>query len=514
MAPRQAFLPRRDPEPAPRRSPGRSGDRRKPGTRRNPQPWRPAPNRPTPTGPLFDPPKRKKAPAFGRRSPLNPPSPVWRKAAGKLARGLMPRLVPGLGWGLMAWDAWEAYDWYMRPGPEGTPEYTNHIVCRTGPSNPTLPGPRYCFTGSDRCVTQAPFPNTEWHTTRKWYWKWWTTSVSRNRYETLEGWYFPNPPSEPLEGDPTPLPGEPVITPQPGELPYPFPYSPTPFPVHPPLERPRPQPRPRPAIKPLPVGRGPQVPSIDTGPGVRPVPGTHVLRPPTPDEREKKKRIGGTRAQRWLAVLERGLATFTETDDVVSAIYKALPWKQRRWKGRDGVWRDRDATTASRLNRLYETAYKIDVDQAIDLLIDAHRNVQDQDLTDRVYGELGNTLKRRSRDLGDDGLWAGSRGLGAQTPLSDNWDEAYLRLQREAIERERRVGRAGHWYRTTTYNRETNRWETELRERPRTQIPWYKQRSQYDRDYQLTYGANAAKYRRPGYFYGPNNLPSPVPRTR
>lgn len=132
MATRQRFLARRMGAPAPKPAPtprparpSRPTPRRRPGR----PPARPTPRRPAGPAPRPAPrPAPKPRPTLPR--PLRPaplprvprpfvpgPSPLGRGAARRLLRGLAPRLIPGLGLALLAWDAYEFYQWWMQKTP-------------------------------------------------------------------------------------------------------------------------------------------------------------------------------------------------------------------------------------------------------------------------------------------------------------------------------------------------------------------------------------------------------------
>lgn len=268
--------------------------------------------------------------------------------------------------------------------------------------------------------------------------------------------------------------------PEPFPIPYPvYPGTP-PMPSYDPEGDPHPFPlgRPEPnpngdaddVVRPRPF----DIPSINLpvdvdAPPAPPVPGIHVPEPPDPDEREGKKRIKGNKAAWWLARLaEKGINSFTETDDVVSAIYKALPWKLRRWRGRDGVWRDRDINTASRLARIHELFGDLNIGDAI-------TNVIQNEASDEAWGKLGQMFKRRAQELGDAGLWAGFRGFQAgENNKKYVWDELYKRLAEEAAKKQ-----GQRYYFTREYDPATKQWYKKRHVRPMTQIPWLRTQSQW-----------------------------------
>ena len=194
-----------------------------------------------------------------------------------------------------------------------------------------------------------------------------------------------------------------------------------------------------------------------------------------------------------------------ELDDYVSAIYKALPWKLRRWRGSDGVWRDRDANTKDRLERLYNHLGALSVQDAV-------KNLVENEASDRAWGAVGNALKGRAKELGDEGLWSGLRGPGSSTPLNkDVWD-AYKADQRARWRKMVQNGEYHNWYRVREYNPETNRWEYKLKQRPTIQIPWYRKESFYPGERALTGADGAYTVPRPRYYYAENRLPRPLIR--
>ena len=158
---------------------------------------------------------------------------------------------------------------------------------------------------------------------------------------------------------------------------------------------------------------------------------------------------------------------YMEYDDFISALYKGIPWKFRRWRGRDGVWRDRDITSVSRAQRMWEYMEKYNVKVGIGELAKTY-------LTDKAFGAFGRILKERTRHLGDKGLYAGASGLGRGTPLDSREEDARKKLIREKYQRERKdreywkyinMGEAG-WFR-------------QKRLRPDTEIPWARRETRH-----------------------------------
>lgn len=112
--------------------------------------------------------------------------------------------------------------------------------------------------------------------------------------------------------------------------------------------------------------------------------GGHQKRPPRSDERERKFRMGNSALRIVMGVLS-GL---TEAGDLIDAIYKSIPAKgtARRWKGRDGKWREAAITPQDKLAFIMFNWDKID-------LGDALWNIAENELEDRAFGTLGNLLK-------------------------------------------------------------------------------------------------------------------------
>jgi len=484
MASRQAFLKRELRKPAGRPEQRKTAPRRKPGRpqvarpRRKPGPlWRPVPK---PVKPFGTPPTPRPAlprPAFPRVSPLT------RRAL---------RRLPGLlGAAFFAWDVYEAYQWWHRVEPEKLmpEEYDGSGICKTDSPRPNTFG----WSGSG-CLSFQPYPNAAWGPS----WQWLHLLDQRptpytGRWDSVQRWHFPHAPSvTPYIQPPIDMPA-----PMPLELPYPYPNAPMPYPEAPPLSRPdaRPAPDPAPQAYSPPLSMPGRTPAIELGPNGRFSTGTHFQRPPGRNERERKKRLTGVQARAWLKLMEATGGSLMEKDDVIAAMYKGLPWKLRRWKGRDGVWRDRDATTTTRLSRLFSNLGSLDVGTALS-------EVAKNELGDAIYGRLGKALKDRTQQLADQGLWSGSRGVGQGTPLENSWDETYKRLKAEAAARD-----PARWYRTKEFDAENGQWVRRWRQRPVMSVPWYRFRSLYDR--RLTNYANPRIPKgRPRYYYGPNSKPA------
>lgn len=139
-----------------------------------------------------------------------------------------------------------------------------------------------------------------------------------------------------------------------------------------------------------------EVPSIDIPlvPGVRPSAGGHNKLPPGRNEKERK-----TRRSLPAAAL---LSAMTDVSDVIDAFYKSIPAKgtHRRWKGRDGKWREAAITPQDKLLFIFKNAKEMDLDKAIDTLIQ-------NEIEDRIIGGISQGLKNtydRNRPHGSLGI--------------------------------------------------------------------------------------------------------------
>lgn len=229
------------------------------------------------------------------------------------------------------------------------------------------------------------------------------------------------PGTPPLPMLPVPLPAWlPNVAPdmlpiqQPVPTPKPLPYEALPLepPVSPgdPVRAPRRGPRPVRRPQRLPRLRPRDVPSLDieAGPATRSPAraSSHAARPPEPQEKEKKGTPRHDQVEPWINVMGNLVNSYTEKDDLVNAVYQALDWRVRRWKGRDGVWRDRDITTDARMRRIYTEIGSLKFKEMID-------NIIKEEAIDRAIGAIGQVGRRAVRSnpyyRGKQGLQAGGR---------------------------------------------------------------------------------------------------------
>lgn len=522
MASRPAFLQREPRKPAVRPERRKKAGRpKRAAPRRVPAPqWRPAAK---PAKPLFNPPKPFSPKPFGRRAA----KPVLRRMLmRKLLRMPVRYLLPGLGWYFAAEDLGDFYSWYTGidqlsydlsasgfskqwESDGGLDPRVKYRVVENYNSGmtykgPPAPAPTYLYNVNGQVPTGdwpgpvpalAPaVPSNRFVDAYREQWLFLGPSQSFGaRMGYREGWrrwtatdnpgavvIDLNDPALPITVDGNPMPSI-------WELPYPYPGAVMPYPVAPPLSRP--------ANDPAPITYSPPVqwpgrtPAIEIGPNGRVGTGTHFQRPPRADEREKKKRLTGEQARAWLRLLEATGGSFMEKDDIIAAMYKGLPWKLRRWRGKDGIWRDRDHTTTRRLSRLFSNLGSLDVGTAL-------TEVAKNELGDAIHGKLGKALKDRTKQLADSGLWSGSRGLGQGTPLENSWEETYKRLKAEAAARD-----PARWYLAKHYDAKNGVWVRKWRQRPVTSIPWLRNRSLFDRRF-TSYAYGGKPQTRPRYYYG------------
>jgi len=160
--------------------------------------------------------------------------------------------------------------------------------------------------------------------------------------------------------------------------------------------------------------------------------------------------------------LEKLGGSYMEVDDYVGALYKGIPWKYRRWRGKDGVWRDRDITSVDRARRIGEYFNQYNIAAGLKELAQMY-------VTDKAFGKVGTALKRKTAELGQENLWSGARGTGADVPLNRQDEEARKKLVRERYE----ANKKDRYYYKTDYL-ETGGFFRRKVSRPDTEIPWFR----------------------------------------
>ena len=104
---------------------------------------------------------------------------------------------------------------------------------------------------------------------------------------------------------------------------------------------------------------------------------------------------------------------------------------------------------------------------------DALNALATEQVTDWAFGKIGNAIKQKTKDNADAGFWAGARGPSSR-PDDNQWSEAYKKLQRERYQRNKKLRKFTSWREA-----QNGKWVRMVKERPDTQIPWYKQKSLY-----------------------------------
>lgn len=408
-----------------------------------PQPRKPAPvtrplsrvpparGRPTPAarppGPFPRPaPRPYGGPAF------KPPVPFGQKPPGELVRYVLPRvpgrLVPFLGWALLAYDLWQLWQWWHKPNSM----YGDwQLICYKPHSNSWvsyLPAPLvvpYC----DFATYASPMPETPPKTILRgdeiegWIgrgrvWEQWTT---------YDGGFQPERMTVPVE-QPVPVPVLPwpavdpwyipIVQPVPPPLPIPWPLLPGRSPARQPpgpVERPErgpirelppvePLPPPSPEVLPVPDPGMPPVPVPTPVPTPVPSPGAvvevepgsppvlqpeppHKWRPPSGKEKERKRGLKPLDFAwfKWAA------SAITESSDLIKAVYDALPVKERRfYASRRGKWMDKDITPQDRLARIYANYDKLDMAKVV-------QNVIANQIEDYIIGRMSGKVSKKMR---------------------------------------------------------------------------------------------------------------------
>jgi hypothetical protein len=338
---------------------------------------------------------------FGRR--MNGPKKMVPGWAGGLRTGL--RRIPLIA---VATGLFGAYQYYRSPQDQsGYAIPDDWLICGTGGGDILLSGQNCGGIGSESGWRwensgegPGPFEIATWTRTHSGFGfhKGIINGVAQN----------PNPDTgnAPPELSPTPA----VIVPSPLGLPAPYTH-PWIDPFSNPINEPVPSPAPRrnpgrdsdtqrnPNRSPQeqtqrglgrwPTGKPYQRPSevpaavtvVKPGQVVRTVPGKHHQAPPPRDTKEKKAvaQMGRT--------LSRVLSAATEAGDYIDAAYEALPFHLRRWKGRDGKWRDRHITPQDKLRHVYEHFDEMSVEKFA-------QNMVENELEDRFFGKIGDLNKR------------------------------------------------------------------------------------------------------------------------
>lgn len=179
---------------------------------------------------------------------------------------------------------------------------------------------------------------------------------------------------------------------------------PRPWPREWPLDRPRQRPDPRPT-------QGPWKPPLQWDITERGVVSTPHKFEPAPDStRELKLRT------RYAQVFKKGMNIFTESNDAISAVHKAMPKrcrKSRTWRGADGKWHR--ARTDAMLRDIKNCAGDINVIKALANVVfnqiqDRAVGMSNRALNDRTGGVFGRSVSGQGLGTGLSHAQAGSDG--------------------------------------------------------------------------------------------------------
>lgn len=518
--------------PSPRRPPVRRPPERRPEPRRRPprreHPWRPKPRpkpdpKPEPKEPRQPLPKPKPKPKPRPKPRPKPtpklPKPKWKSFPAFPRPRLNPRILAPLLGGAGALIGWKNGDpeWDLAKFgfqkccevPLRLEAYTQGKVTFTCGSN----SGKLCGTGGQPFTGLWPPPHIGPTTETRDGWIVRIGQIDTNpaRCTWSQIWIRPGRKTS-LPPYPVPypdIPQLPVVYPDLPPMPWepPLPLRPEPLPHYPRIKpRPRPKPDPdnpkprRPPRRDEPRVSFPEidVPSIDIGPKVEP--GFHRKEPPDYPDKEKKKRLSQGDSRRWIKLLAQFKAMgggITEFDDFIRALYDAIPYQLRRWRGRDGVWRERDATTAARAERIWQYLGRVSITTAI-------ANLAKNAATDKIIGSLNSAIRDKNIENGFERGPTISRAAGTD----EDWWEA---RKKEEIAQFRawwnsRVPPDGRkWYTKRVKDPRTGLWKTVRIMRPVTQIPWYKQRSEINRTLPIYKDGKIVGYRNvPRWYYAAN----------
>lgn len=402
------------------------------------EPGRGAPRYKEPTrGPEFDLPPSEYSEQLPAPRPQNrdnynkgtPPGIDWPQAVNSALAGLRGMKLPGQMLMEALGTPWErAYELTQPPGymapPTGSswtecPPCPGTIDAQSGTVNTNCVG---CLVLQAQNITSLgigkPFPvNT--NSIILWKLSAGVVGQASARYDVRRQWRrpvmlwpvgigprivpYPLPQLGP-ETSPAPNPKlRPAVPPwlDPDSLP---PLSPEPYPTHPPywvIPKLGPNPHRPTAYQPR---RGP-TPDENLRP-VFPRNPPVITRPRAPGPKTKERKVYGT----GLAPAVRaGLNMVTESADAITAVWEAIPWKDRM-AYHDGK---KKPTIQARAQAIYDMWDKVDLSEAI-------KNLAANQAEDAAFGKAGKALGGKSRDLAERGL-APNTGRGPQSGPWDNW---------------------------------------------------------------------------------------------
>lgn len=292
---------------------------------------------------------------------------------GGVIRGpLLGRLLPFIGWMLLAYDLWELYQWYMRNNQSN---YAGQGVCVPEANwiNPLYPTNRWGWRSSSNCGPN-PGPGVGLPTSipaqpfgSNYLFLHHLAFMSTQEIQDFRWWYYPTPwdGKNPLDGGMIPMP-IPLERPVPEEWWDPMtlpPLGPMPRPVSPPVRRPLfPDGRPEGTL------RGNVEPGFTPDLRASPQPYPRPQRPPPKTkERKIKGQQGGIR--KFLGWV---VSNASEAFDLLDALHDALPKKYQAKPG---------ATLKEKFDALYANSDKIDMAKAMEGIIN-------DAATDKYYAEV------------------------------------------------------------------------------------------------------------------------------
>lgn len=271
-------------------------------------------------------------------------------------------------------------------------------------------------------------------------------------------WPFPTPPPFPVPPpNPNPKPN-PFPQPRPDE--NPDPSTPNPNPV--PIPNPTPLPEPAPVRGRRRRGRRDRYPhgmipvtEVEAGENLapHPYPEWHKNEPPEKGTKERKRRVPQDKLYNFGQGLMKTFGKFTESDDFIRAVYKALPWQVRRWRGRDGIWRDRHWNSKDRLGAIWQYNHMINIAEAIN-------NIMIDQANDSVVGKYGQMQAEQYGKVGM-GLTGAHQGERQKQQLWDDVEKKWKRSQPMPVREFKR------WVKSPN-----GKWRLITDHRPATTIPW------------------------------------------
>lgn len=352
------------------------------------------PSRPVPANDNFLP-RRAPVPANDNwRPPSRPlaPQKLPRPSVARLLPRMAGRLVPILGWALLAWELYELWRW-LRQGQQ--PNFGSTGTCYPEPNNgkphayswrsgvsclPSQPHPLnfgpYDFVppggggGQPILVRSAMlFGPAAWQP---------GNPTNFNEWRDIQWWWYPTPFNGVDPAIPSQIPTYiPAFEPDPDFHPWLEPFVPPFMPQPAPLVPVR---KPPPLVRPEGSSRGNHIPVTFT-----PTPTTSA-RPGLAPKRVKEKKITGPKGsfiRKWGGRL---LSEYSEAADVVEALHDALPDEFQAKSG---------ATQYEKLQALYKNHEHLNMADAMQALIENHQE-------DRIWGRGFAKIQEMFDDYGID----------------------------------------------------------------------------------------------------------------